>query len=194
MRTRSAIFVALFSCVILLAGCASAKKAGGPCSGCAKPCGTAGSPCAKPCTKMSDADFASWAKYGQKVKLAADKTVCAQEILGNPDKFAGKQVRVCGKIEAVCARKGCWIRLAGASDADSLFVKFTCPVDGRLVPMDAVGRMAIVEGSLQVLEISESDARHYKEEGGATPAEIAKIVGPQKQISLRAPAAMVQGA
>ena len=193
MKARNAIFVSLFSCAILLAGCASTKKSSGPCNGCAKPCGTAKSPCAKPCTKMSDADFSTWAKYGQKVELAADKTVCAKEILGNPDKFAGKKVRVCGTIESVCARKGCWIRLAGASDADSLFVKFTCPVDGRLVPMEAVGKMAIVEGKLQVKQISESDARHYKEESGASKAEIAQIVGPQKQISLRAPAAMVQG-
>jgi len=142
---------------------------------------------------MTDADFANWARYGEKLTLAADKTVCAKEILADPDKFADKKVRVCGMVDSVCAMKGCWIRLAGADDSDSLFVKFTCPVKGRLVPMEAKGKMAIVEGTLTVKEISEADARHYQEDAGATQAEIDKIVGPQKQISLKAPAAMVQG-
>jgi hypothetical protein len=122
---------------------------------------------------------------------ASRQTVSAIEVLGNIDKYDGKVLRVSGKIAEVCAHKGCWIRLAGPGGGETLFVKFTCPVSGRLVPMEAVGREAIVHGTLQVAEISEAEARHYKEDGGAAPAEIAKIVGPQKIITMKAPAALI---
>ena len=127
------------------------------------------------------------------MKLSPRDTVCADEILANKDKFAGKYVRVCGKVDSVCARKGCWIRLACGEQEETLFAKFTCPVRGRLVPMEAAGRQAVVEGTLQVTEISEDEARHIKADAGASAQEVAKIVGPQKRIQLNAPAAAIQG-
>lgn len=132
-----------------------------------------------------------WTRYGAKMTLAKSDTHCAGEVLTNPEKYAGKLIRVSGKVDSVCAHKGCWIRLAGPKAEETLFVKFTCPVEGRLVPMSALGRPAVVEGTLVVKEIPEDEARHYKEDAGASPEEIAKIVGPQKQITMQAPAAMI---
>jgi len=63
------------------------------------------------------------------------RTVSAVEVLGNVEKYDGKALRVTGKISEVCASKGCWIRLAGPVGGETLFIKFTCPVGGRLVPM-----------------------------------------------------------
>ncbi|MFQ5495043.1 MAG: DUF4920 domain-containing protein, partial [Phycisphaerae bacterium] len=135
--------------------------------------------------------LAKWTSFGDPMRIAADKTVCADKALADPDKYAGRSVRVCGKVESVCARMGCWIRLAGPSADETLFVRFTCPVKGRLVPTKAEGRMAIVEGTFEVKEISEAEARHYQEDAGASAEEIAKIQGPQKQITLKAPAAII---
>jgi hypothetical protein len=83
--------------------------------------------------------------------------------------------------------------MADSRSKKPLFVKFTCPVEGRLIPMAAVGKPVVVEGTVMVKEISEADARHLKEESGATQEEVAKIKGPQKQITLAAPAARVAG-
>jgi len=83
--------------------------------------------------------------------------------------------------------------LTDEAAAETVFVKFTCPVDGRLIPMAAVGHQALVEGVLTVEEITEGEARHYQEDAGASTAEIAKIVGPQKQLSIMAPAARIKG-
>ena len=77
------------------------------------------------------------------------------------------------------------------SDGNDVFVKFTCPVEGRLIPMEAEGRTALVEGTLEVKVISEEEARHYRQDAGASPEEIAKIVGPQTEIKLNSPAAMI---
>lgn len=137
------------------------------------------------------ANTKNWTAFGQKISAGKGPAVSAEEVLTNLARYDGKTLRVSGKVSAVCARKGCWIRLAGPSSGETLFVKFTCPVGGRLVPMSAVGREALVQGTLQVTEISQADARHYKEDAGASPAEIAKIVGPQRIITMKAPAATI---
>jgi hypothetical protein len=59
--------------------------------------------------------------------------------------------------------------------------------------MDAIGKPAIVEGTLRVKEIPEEVARHYAEEKGATPEQVKKITGPQKQITVASPSAQVAG-
>ena len=79
------------------------------------------------------------------------------------------------------------------TDGEDVFVKFTCPIEGRLIPMDAAGKDAVVEGTIEVTEISEEEARHYREDAGATPEELEKIVGPQRTIRIQSPAALIQG-
>ncbi len=177
---RFGTLVGLFLSIVIVVGGCAAKK-GGPCAArCAKNCKT-------PCT----VDVEKWTSFGEPLKLRARNTVCVADVLSNPDRYEGKLIRVCGKVDSVCAHRGCWIRLAGTAGDETLFVKFTCPVEGRLVPMEAAGRCAVVEGTLEVKEISEEEARHYKEDAKAPPEEIAKIVGPQKLVNMRSPATII---
>ena len=37
--------------------------------------------------------------------------VAAAEVLANPAKYDGKEVRVTGDIHSVCVKKGCWMRI-----------------------------------------------------------------------------------
>lgn len=136
---------------------------------------------------------ASRASFGEPLKISPSDTIAANTLLADPSRYDGQVVRVSGKVDSVCAMKGCWIRLAGGNADETIFVKFTCPVDGRLVPMDAVGHQATVEGTLEVTEISEDEARHYKEDAGASAAEIAAVVGPQRQLRMQSPGAEIAG-
>ncbi len=134
-----------------------------------------------------------WTSFGDATTMSRAATVDARDILAQKDAYDGHQVRVSGTIESVCASKGCWIRLGTEESDETIFVKFTCPVDDRLVPMEAVGHEAVVEGKLAVIQITEDVARHYKEDAGADPAEIAKIVGPQQEVTIQSPAARIEG-
>lgn len=163
--------------VIFVGGCATTKVGSSD-----WPCGYKGG------------DSKSFTHYGEKMKSAADKTACIKDVLENPKDYDGKFVRISGQVESVCAAKGCWMELSYPGATDTLFVKFSCPVNGRLIPMEAAGHLAIVEGTFTAGEISEAEARHYAGDAGKSPAEIAKIVGPQKQLRMSAPAAMVRGA
>lgn len=173
----SASVAAVFAVV---AGCEStsapAAKAGGD---------------AKPAAVAAAAPSGSFKSYGEPVKNDGAPTVTVKQLLSNVSQYEGKPVRVEGAVSKVCERKGCWMEMADGDKA--LFVKFTCPVDGRLIPMDAVGKRAVAQGELKIKEISEADARHLAEEGGKTPEQVAKIVGPQKQITLASPGAVVYG-
>lgn len=131
--------------------------------------------------------------FGEPMKLKDVDTVPVAKVIANPSAYDGKFIRVAGKVASVCEAKGCWLRMSESGQGETLFVKFTCPVDGRLIPMDAVGHSVVVEGTLKVEQMSEAEAKHYAEDAGKPAAEIAKIVGPQKNIRIASPAAEVAG-
>jgi len=121
-------------------------------------------------------------------------TVTVANLLKDVDTFDGKPLRIEGTVASVCTKKGCWLTLAEEKEAkESVFVKFTCPINGRLIPTEAAGKSAVVEGTVKVTTLSEAEARHYAEDAGASPEEVAKIVGPQKRITIASPAASVSG-
>jgi hypothetical protein len=132
-----------------------------------------------------------YTSYGEPMKLNDDEAVPVGKVLANPAAYEGKYVRLVGNVNKVCTRKGCWLEMMDDTTGKPMFVKFTCPIEGRLIPMAAVGKPVVVEGTVMVKEISEEQARHYKEESGATPDEVAQVKGPQKQITLASPAARV---
>ncbi|MCS7034814.1 MAG: DUF4920 domain-containing protein [Phycisphaerae bacterium] len=151
-----------------------------------------------PCCQKSKADTkvvkaeskAVYASFGTAIDPSAPATP-AGKLLADLKSFEGKPVRVSGVISKVCQRKGCWLQIS--EGGRELFVKFTCPIEGKLIPSEAVGKEAIVEGQLAIKEISEEDARHIAEEAGKSEAEVNAIVGPQRQVTLNSPGAIVFG-
>lgn len=133
-----------------------------------------------------------YAEFGDKMKLTDKETIELDQVLASPDKYNEKVIRVSGTVKEVCQHKGCWINMADKS-GKTCFVKFVCPISGRLVPLDAPGKACIVEGKLVVEEVSEDEARHIAEESGKSDEEIRKIVGPQKRVRMASPAVKVAG-
>ena len=133
-----------------------------------------------------------YTSYGEPMKMSNEAPLPVTTVLANIDQYKDKYVRVTGNVTAVCEKKGCWLKMDDGAGKD-LFVKFTCPVNGRLVPLEAKGKPVIAEGTLKVKEVTEAEARHMAEDAGKPQSEIEKIVGPQKQISLMAPSAKVAG-
>lgn len=136
---------------------------------------------------------AKYSTFGESLMTGSGESLQVSNVLRQPDKYAGKNVRVSGRVVEVCAHKGCWITVADPGSTETVFVKFTCPVEGRLVPVEARGHTAIVEGEVQVEEVPEDQARHEAEEGGKSAAEIARIVGPQTRVRLMSPGARIEG-
>ena len=97
--------------------------------------------------------------YGKGVTLTEATAVSA--ILDNPDTYLGKMVRVGGMIIEVCAKRGCWMYVAGDRQGEKIQVKVT---DGEIVfPMSASGRMGVVEGVVEELKLSRDEMIKYQQ-------------------------------
>jgi Domain of unknown function (DUF4920) len=121
--------------------------------------------------------------YGAGVKLAASTPIA--DILRDPAPFTGKTVRIEGLISDVCAKRGCWMDVAGEAAGDKLRFKVQ---DGDIVfPMEAKGRYAIAEGVVAVNELTLEAARDYAKyqaEEAGKPFDPASVTGPTRIVRL----------
>ena len=99
-------------------------------------------------------------RFGEPPAPREVREVPVQAILASAEQYDGQYLRVAGPVADVCAAKGCWLEM-GDDGAEKVFVKFTCPIEGRLIPMEAVGKPTVVEGTLSVVMMSQDEARHY---------------------------------
>jgi len=88
-------------------------------------------------------------------------------------------VKFSAKVNKVCQKKGCWMRL-DMGEMES-FVKFKDY--GFFMPKDIAGQEVIVQGKAFVEETSVEDLKHFAEDGGKTQEEIDAITEPELSYS-----------
>jgi len=89
------------------------------------------------------------------------------------------EVKFSAKVNSVCQKKGCWMRLdLGEKEA---FVKFKDY--GFFVPKDIAGEKAIVYGKAFVEETSVEDLKHFALDAGKSQEEIDAITEPELSYS-----------
>ena len=106
-------------------------------------------------------------------------------LMADPEAFAGKTVRVEGKVLDVCPKKGCWMDLG----ADGTAVKIKVEDDVLVFPRDSKGGTATAEGVVEVQEMSKEQftgwMRHLAEEQGK-PFDAASVGGgPYRVVQIR---------
>jgi hypothetical protein len=91
-------------------------------------------------------------------------------------------VQVEGVVDAVCQVKGCWMNLSApnSTSTEKMFVKFH--EYSFFMPKDLPGKQVIMKGTAFVEETPVSELKHYAEDEGKSPEEIAKITKPLKEI------------
>ncbi len=103
--------------------------------------------------------------YGEEMKfgkeLTLKETTKISQLLETPDAFLNKTVKIEGSIVGVCARKGCWMTLAGDKDFQTLRIQVE--EDGKIVfPMTAKGKTAIAEGELHKIVLNKKKVAEIK--------------------------------
>jgi hypothetical protein len=87
-----------------------------------------------------------------------------------------------GTIAEVCSKKGCWMKLDMGGGQE---VRVTFKDYGFFMPLNASGEV-VVNGKAFVSETSVDDLRHYAEDAGKTPEEIAAITQPERTFAFEA--------
>lgn len=135
-------------------------------------------------------DQETFASYG--AKITADNSLTDSEI---SEKYAALAegdtavVKFEAPINAVCASKGCWMRL-DIGDEEQVFVKFKDY--GFFVPTDTDGGNAIVEGKAYLEEVSVNELRHMAEDAGMSKDEVAAITKPERELRFMADGVLIK--
>ena len=87
------------------------------------------------------------------------------DALKEPQKYAGKTVRIEGVVRRVCKMEGCWMEIA--PDAESETVRVTFKDHGFFVPKDGDGLKFRAEGELKLKTLSKEEVDHLVKEDGA---------------------------
>ncbi len=93
-------------------------------------------------------------------------SVALKDVLAAPDKHAGKALVVEGTVRKVCQTAGCWMELAESDKADAAGMRVTFKDFGFFVPTNSAGAKAKVEGTVQVTQLTDEQAKHLEAEGG----------------------------
>jgi hypothetical protein len=117
--------------------------------------------------------------------ITVDKTMSYDELMTKMAKVDSMDAKVKGKISAVCQKKGCWMTMVsdkpGQPDMRVTFKDYAF-----FMPKDIMGRTVVIDGFAIVETTSVADLRHYAEDDGKSPAEIAKITQPKREVAFEA--------
>ena len=98
-------------------------------------------------------------------------------------------VKVKGKIESVCQKKGCWMTI-DLDKEQTAMVRFKDY--GFFVPMNAADHETVVEGKAYIRETSVEELKHYGKDAGIAKAEIEKITEPKREYAFEATGVLIK--
>jgi len=126
--------------------------------------------------------------FGEKITM--EGAISLKEMIAKVNEAGTFEGKVQGEITGTCAKKGCWMKLKN-EEGEDIRVKFK--EYGFFVPVEGQeGKTTIMQGMAWQDTVSVEMARHYAEDGGATPEEIAKITEPEYNIGFLADGVIIK--
>ena len=125
--------------------------------------------------------------FGDKISADSAKPVSElKTLIANNKEMT---VKLTGKIEAVCQKKGCWMNLKNET-GDKLRVTFK---DYKFfVPKDCAGKTAFVKGVASTEETSVAELQEFAKDAGKSKEEIAAIKEPKKELVFEASGVIIR--
>lgn len=115
------------------------------------------------------------------------------KLLEDHKKYLGKEVTVKGMVVDVCAKRGCWLKLASDKKFQTLRIKVR---DGEMVfPMSLRGKTAFVKGNLQAINLTqEQSIRYFKHIAHEQSQKFdpSKVKGPTTIYQINAKGALIE--
>jgi hypothetical protein len=121
--------------------------------------------------------------------ITEDGTLAAAELPGLLAENDSVSVKLTGNIASVCQMSGCWVDL-DLGNGETVHVTFKN--DAYLLPKDAAGKVAIIEGTAQREELSVDYLKHLAEDEGKTQEEIDAITEPSMEYTFVASGVIIK--
>jgi hypothetical protein len=102
-------------------------------------------------------------RVGMLASAGAEQVKLA-DLLAKPEQYVGRTLHVEGPVTHMCTHRRAWFAL-GVDNGNTLRV---LAAPRFLVPANAIGRLARVDGTLEMREIPDNVAKHVAEEHGLT--------------------------
>lgn len=116
-------------------------------------------------------------KFGD-TTITLDGSIAATEIYKTMEGQDTMDIKLRGKILAVCQTAGCWLMLE-ADSGKSVMVRTG---ESFFFDKDCVGKTALVQGRAEWEITSEGDRKHLAKDDGKSEKEIAQIKGDEKNL------------
>jgi hypothetical protein len=122
-------------------------------------------------------------------KITEEGAVSVNEIPKMLENQDSAELKVAGKIQAVCQTKGCWMSLPMEGD-EELFVKFKDY--GFFMPKNSADRETIMRGIAYKEVKSVEELRHLAEDANKDSSEIANITEPEVSYTFQADGVIIK--
>jgi hypothetical protein len=99
--------------------------------------------------------------------LGDSPVVAFADVFKEPQKYAGKSVRIEGVVERVCQAEGCWMQITPAKGGDEAAAVRVTFDHKFAVPKDAARMKFRAEGVFSVKTLSKETVDHLVKEDGA---------------------------
>ncbi len=120
-------------------------------------------------------------KHGE--AITEEGAVSSSDFLAQFEGEDSLNIKLTANITDVCSKKGCWMKL-DMGNGKSMRVTFKDY--GFFVPLDATGKLAVVDGIAKIDTTDVATLRHYAEDANATQEEIDAITEPEINYSFEA--------
>lgn len=122
--------------------------------------------------------------------IDADKAISYDDLMPKMAETDSLAIKVTGKVSEVCQKKGCWMTLV-SDDPSKPAMRVTFKDYAFFMPKDLSGKRVVIDGFAFVDVTSVADLRHYAEDGGKSPEEIAAITEPKREVAFEAAGVLI---
>ena len=100
------------------------------------------------------------------------QSVSLDEVMAKAKAYEQAPVRISGTVKSVCAKKGCWLILAG--EGPTARARVTFKGYAFFAPMDSAGYTASVEGIVKAKVLSDAERAHLAQDGNVSVEAVPK--------------------
>ncbi len=122
--------------------------------------------------------------------VTAKNAIPYEQFLPKMARVDSMPAKVSGQVIAVCQKKGCWMTLQSTQPGKPE-MRVTFKDYAFFMPKDLSGRQVVVDGFARVETTPIEVLRHFAEDAGKSPEEIARITEPKRELTFEAAGVLV---